>query len=794
MKTNNSLSSSTIVSRPIPSWWPIFIRQLKNPLFIILAVATTLSFTLGQHISALVITAMMVISIVLGFWNEYNAERTMADLLKRVKFTAVVIRHGERQRVPVESLQVGDEIVLFPGAIVPADLTLISSERFEVDESILTGESVPVQKDTKRSNCYMGTTVTSGVAHGTVTAVGKDTKFGKIAADLSESRPESEFQRGLRQFGVLIVDVIIVMAVVIFAINALLHHPIVDSALFALTIAIGLTPELLPVIVTVSLAHGAKRLANKDVIVKRLVAIEDLGNMEVLCTDKTGTLTDGKLSLVQFVDAQGETDKSMLNLGLIANSAVVHHRIFGSAIDTAIWRYAHEHDIKPPKTKKIFEEAFDYDQRFMFVISEQGNTRTLIAHGAPEQILAATNLSKQHKHLAIRQFQDWSQAGLRVTALATKKIPKRAEYSFDDCHGLNFEGFLVFTDQPKSNVKEAIERLEKMHVTLKILTGDNELVTRSVSRAIGLPCSVILNGEDLDKLSDKALAARVWNTDAFVRVNPEQKLRILRAFKVGNHTVGFIGDGVNDAPSLHEADVGISVDDAVDVAKDAASIVLLKRSLLVIADGIAEGRRTFTNTIKYILMGTSSNFGNMFSAAGASFLLPFLPMAPTQILLTNSLYDISQLSIPTDNVDEEQLEKPNRWNIKLIQRYMIFFGPLSSIFDFLTFGILFFWFHASGSTFQTGWFIESLFTEIMVVFLIRTKRVPFFTSKPSMALTLTCLSVVALGIYLPFSPLSHFFSFATPPVGLLLAIVGLTTVYLTLVETMKRKVFAIATK
>lgn len=760
----------------------IFLRQLKNPLLLILVAATIASFFLGDKTDSLVILTILLASVILGFWNEYSAERTIADLLRKVSLTATVLQDGVKREIPARDLVVGDTVLLATGSVVPADLKLTTLKNLEIDEAVLTGESFPVIK--KENNlAFAGTTVTSGSGMGEVIAIGRQTKFGKVAVDLSVARPETEFQKGLRSFGMLLVQVVVVMTAGIFVVNAFLGHPLINSAMFALAIAIGITPELLPVVVTVSLSHGAREMAKKEVVVKQLVTIEDLGNMEVLCTDKTGTITEGKISLISYFDEEGKPNEEILNLALLCNNAVVYQRILGDAIDSAIWEYARLNNYQPsPDIQKMAEGPFDFKHRAMFTVVDDRKKLRYILKGAPEEVVAATDLNRQRKLRLYKKFEELSGEGYRVVAVAAKKIETKKEYSFADARGLKFVGFITFSDVPKKTAKAAIEKLGTLGVAVKIVTGDNELVTKHVCRAVGIPCNKILLGQDLEKMSDEELRAIVWQTEVFARVSPEGKLRVIEALRAGGHTVGYLGDGVNDAPALHVADVAISVNSAVDVAKDTATIVLLRKSLSVIAEGVTEGRRIFNNTIKYILMGTSSNFGNMFSAAGASFILPFLPMTPAQILLTDSLYDISQLAIPTDNVDPELLLRPRRWDVNLIKKFMLFFGPISSIYDFLTFGIMFFVFHARNGLFQTGWFVESLVTEVLVVFIIRTRRVPFFRSLPSRALLLACLGVVGFGVLLPFSPLGKLLAFVSPPPLYFAILIVLTLTYLGIVE------------
>jgi len=779
--------------------WPILWRQITgNPLIIILAVATLVSYFLGQQISAYYIFVMILVSILLGFWNEYAAERTVQALLRRVSLSAIVVRGGEKMEVPVLHLTLGDIVLLAPGSIVPADLRLLEVGNLELDQSSLTGESKTVFKTGNpltadpvgigdfANVAFMSTVVTSGWGRGVVVGIGQGTEFGKIAQTVSFVKPETEFQRGLREFGNLIVGVIIALTVVIFSVNAMLGHPVIDSLLFALAIAVGLTPELLPIIVTISLSHGAGKLAKKHVIAKQLISIENLGNMDILCTDKTGTLTEGSIEVAGAVNAHGEPTPELFMLGIAANSAVHHHKIIGNAIDVALWTHAHSVKLKLPQDfAKIVEQPFDYDRQAMFAVADFNGRRRLIAKGSPEAILARCDLTPHEAGLARELYIALSQQGLRVIALATKTVGHQADYDWDDFKALKFAGFISLVDLPKKSAKESLLKLERLGVAVKIITGDSEIITRHICDEVGVPVTRVVLGSELETLRGADLARVVLEANVFARVTPSQKLQIIEELQKQGHTVGFLGDGINDIPSLHNADVGISVNTAVDVAKDAAPLVLLRKGLDTIADGVIEGRRTFNNTIKYILMGTSSNFGNMFSAAGASFFLPFLPMLPIQILLTNSLYDISQITIPSDNVDEESLLKPRHWNINFIKDYMMFFGPISSLYDFLTFGIMLLVFHASGPLFQTGWFVESLATEILVVFVIRTSRTPFYKSRPGKWLAITCVGMVAIGLALPISPLASSLGFVPLPPLFFAFLIFLVGTYLFLVARLK---------
>jgi len=764
----------------------IFARQFQNPLLYVLIIASVVSFYFGERTSSLVIIVMMTISILLGFWNEYSAEKTVSDLLKKISLTAVIIRGSTKIEIPIKEIVVGDTVLLSTGSIVPADILINTSFNLETDESILTGESLPVAKNAG-DNVYMGSVVTSGNSEGRVMAIGKDTRFGQISASLSIPKPITEFQKGLTNFSLLLVKIISIMCVVIFVVNFFLGHPIIDSLLFSLAIAIGLTPELLPVIVTVSLAAGSRRLAKKEVVAKQLIAIEDLGNMDILCTDKTGTLTEGTITLNEYFNLDHEEDSHVLNLSLLCNTAGPHDKFNINSIDQSIWNYANKNNFTLHKNhKKIVVSPFDFDQRAMFSVVKKDNVYSYILKGSPEVILNKCRLTTRQKKHAKEELELLGRQGIRVIAVADKRITLKTNYSFSDAFGLHLAGFLAFSDTPKPKITNTLNVLEKLGVTIKVVTGDNELVTKHICSMVDIPSTYYLLGTEIDKLTDQELSLKATQVDFFARVTPDQKVRILHSLQQGGHTVGFLGDGINDSPALHVADVGISVNTAVDVAKDAASIVLLNKDLSVLTNGIIEGRKIFSNTIKYVLMGTSSNFGNMFSAAGASFMLPFLPMTATQILLTNFLYDISQITIPTDNVDAEDIQKPNRWDINTIKRYMYTFGPISSLFDFATFGMMLFIFKAKEPLFQTGWFIESLITEILVIFVIRTKKIPFFTSKPSRTLTISSLLIVLVGISLAYLPIGGQLFDMVPLPGIYFFILLIfTIVYLSIIETVK---------
>jgi Mg2+-importing ATPase len=763
--------------------WIVLLRQFKNPLLLVFIISTIVAFLLGEKTEAYAIWIVMSLSIILGFWNEYQAERVVQDLIKRISFLVSITRNGVHQMLPVADIRINDEVSLHPGSIIPADIRLSVSEGLEINESVLTGESLPIAKKSG-DLVYMGTVVTGGNAHGIISAIGMDTKYGKISALSSKVRPLTEFQKGLKDFSILLARIAAVTVVVVIVFGWFLHHPTVQTVLFALTVAMGITPELLPLIVTLALSYGSKRLAKKDVIVKQFVSIEDLGNMEVLCTDKTGTLTEGKISLSSFQDGSGKENPEVLNLGLICNSGFTHGHVATDSIDKAIIDYAGSKNVAiKDKPQKLYEMPFNYENRFMSIAVKISGKQILICKGSPEVIIARTNAKEVERREFEKTAVSLQKQGLRVIAVASKEMknfdPKLVKSEFKE---LSFAGFITFADVPKKDLAEDFRKFENLGVAIKIITGDSEIVAEKVSRDAGFNYRKVLTNSEVEKMNDAELEKRVWNTDIFARITPSQKTRIIQALKKGNHTIGFLGDGINDNPALHIADVGISVNTGVDVAKDAASIVLLRKSLGVIADGIKEGRITFQNTIKYILMGTSSDFGNMVSAAAASIILPFLPMTPVQFLINDILYDVSQTSIPTDNVDADQILRPKSWDIGYIKRFMILFGLIGTFYDFLTFAVMYFVFHARGSLFQTGWFVTSFITEVLVVFVIRTRKIPFWRSKPSLQFLISCLAVVAVGLYLPFSPFASYLNFAPLPKLYFTFLIGITVTYLIVVE------------
>jgi len=631
----------------------------------------------------------------------------------------------------------------------------------------------------------------SGTATAIVVKTGNSTEYGRIAKRLVVREPETEYERGLRRFGFLIMQVTFILVLFVFFINALYKRGVLESLLFAVALAVGLTPELLPMIVSVNLSKGALAMSKKGVIVKRLASIQNFGSMDVLCSDKTGTLTENKITLVLHVDMEGNDDEKVLLYSFL-NS--YHQTGLKSPLDEAILKYK---DIDMKDYQKVDEVPFDFTRKRVSIVVEHERQRFFIAKGAPEEIVKMcsycelsdniVDLTSEFQKKIEQKYCDLSSEGFRVLGVSYKKVKEEKQvYSVNDESDMVFLGFVAFIDPPKETAKESLQLLRKAGVELKVLTGDNELVTRQTCEQLNFEITGVVLGSEIVQMQDDALARIVEEANVFARVTPAQKDRIMTALKNNGHVVGFLGDGINDAPSMKTADVGISVDNAVDVAKESADLILLQKSLRVLEEGVLEGRKTFGNTMKYIMMGTSSNFGNMFSVAGASLFLPFLPMLPIQILLNNLLYDMSQSTIPTDNVDQEYIEKPKRWDISFIRKFMIFFGPISSIFDFLTFFIMLLVFNATEPLFQTAWFLESLSTQMLVIFVIRTRKTPFYKSKPCRSLILSSLIVLGIAFVIPFTLVGELFKLVEPPFVFFIVLAGLIGVYLVLVEIVKR--------
>ena len=767
------------------SAFSILVRQVRSYLLGLLLFAAVVSAVVGDRTEALIIGGIMAMSIGLSFFNEYRSEKAVEALHSQIRHLAFVERDGQPVEVNVTEIVPGDVVHLRVGDVVPADLRLLAAHELECDESVLTGESQLSAKTTEArplgdspldlSSCvFMGTLVRGGDARGVVVRTGAYTAFGAIAVRLGERQGQTAFQQGLQAFSRLLATVTVVLAGSIFAINVALGRSVLQSALFALAIAVGLTPQLLPAIVTVSLATGARRLARQRVIVKRLVCIEDLGNVQVLFTDKTGTLTAGHISFTEPLDCLGEPDDGVSALGLACSDKA------GNDLDRALWVAVGPSAGDGHAWPTLDLLPFDHERQLASAIVDTPDGRRLIVtKGAPEVVIARCVAVPAEAQATL---DDLFSSGARVVAVASRAVTLD-QLRPDDERDLTLAGFLCFTDPPKPDVHESLARLARLGVAVKIVTGDNGAVAAHLCREVGLDPGTILTGSEVAAMTDATLLARLPETTVFARVTPEQKSRIILAQRSTGVDVGFLGDGVNDAIALHDADVGISVESAADVAKDAADVVLLDKDLGVIADGVVEGRRIFANTIKYVLMGTSSNFGNMFSAAGASLFLSFLPMLPTQILLNNLLYDVSEMTIPTDNVDEELLARPSQWDIGLIRRFMAFFGPISSAYDFLTFAIMLRVFDAGPTLFQSGWFVESLTTQTLVIFVIRTRRVPFFKSRPSRPLLIATVGCAALGVAIPYiGPLARLFGFQALPVSFLAVLAVMIVTYLALAQ------------
>jgi Mg2+-importing ATPase len=777
------------------------LRYFANPLVLILLVASAVSAAFGQPVSAVIIALMLVLSVALNFTQAYRSHRAAARLRRQVGQTATVIRDGVEREVPVREVVVGDVIHLKAGDLVPADGRLLSTRDLFVNEAALTGESLPREKQAGPgalapgglgeavTAVFRGTSVISGLGVAVVVATGPATEFGRVATSLVARPPETEFERGTRRFGFLILQVVIFLVLFVFLVNALLKRNLLETFLFSVALAVGLTPELLPMIVSVTLASGAVRMARKKVIVKQLAAIENFGSMDILCSDKTGTLTHGEITVDRHLNVMGENDEAVIRLAAL-NS--VYQTGLRSPMDDAILK--HEHPAVA-QHERVDEIPFDFQRRRVSVIVRDDGRRLLITKGAPESVLPACTalevagtaapLDAPARATADALFRRLSADGYRALAVAYRPVSDQGAYSVADERELIFVGFAAFLDPPHEGVAETLRTLRADGIEVKIITGDNELVTEKICREVGLDSGVIVLGEDVERMSDPALGAVAERTTVFARVSPIQKNRIVRALHARGHVVGCLGDGINDAPALRSADVGISVQNAVDVARDSADIILLEKRLSVLHDGVVEGRRSFGNIMKYVLMGTSSNFGNMLSMAAASLFLPFLPMLPLQILLNNFLYDLAQVPIPSDRVDGTYMRKPKRWNIGFIRRYMLLTGPLSSVFDFATFAVMLWVFEAGPALFRTGWFVESLATQTLVIFVIRTAGPPW-RSRPSRGLAWGVSTCAAAGALLPFTPLAPWLAFTPlPPLffGFLLVMV---TAYLGLMEVVKR--------
>ena len=784
----------------------VLFRQIRNPILILLLGAALVSGLTGGGTNALIIAVIVALSVGLGFCNEYRAEVAMASLRAKIRQEAEVRRDGRESRVPVTNLVPGDVVSLRIGALIPADLRLLKVDELECDEGVMTGESMPVaksvapvtgQRPQDQPGCaFMGTIVHQGSALGVVVRTGARTAFGQIAAGLAERQSQTAFEVGLSRFSRFLFAVAAVLTAFIFIVNVALSRPLIDALLFSLAIAVGIAPEMMPAIVTVSLSAGSKALAAKKVLVKRLVAIEDLGNIQILFTDKTGTITEGVITFERSLDASGQESDRPLVLGLVCNEAAVTvgGPVGGNALDQALWSApgaAAGEGIanRAAAYQRLGVLPFDHERQLASVlVNDPDGQPLLITKGAPEVVLdRCLNVLGDARSALEALFSE----GARVVAIATRSAEGVEALTAEDEHGLALEGFLTFADRPKPDAGTSIAQLERLGVVVKIITGDNGLVAAKVCSEIGVDCAGVLSGAEVESLDDEHLEAAILTTTVFARISPDQKSRIIKVARGTGKDVAFLGDGVNDAVALHHADVGISVESGTDVAKEAADVVLLDKDLGVLAEGVMEGRRIFANTMKYVLMATSSNFGNMFSAAGASAFLSFLPMLPSQILLNNLLYNSGQLVIPTDRVDPEALARPAAWDMKFIRHFMSVFGPVSSIFDFLTFWVMLSLLHAGHTEFRTGWFVESIATQTLVVYVIRTRRIPFFKSRPSLAMLSVPTGAALVGAILPYTGLANLLGFRPLPMTFFLLLFGMVVVYLVLVELAKTRFYRI---
>ena len=747
--------------------------QFRSPLLLLLVFAAVVAAATGAWIDATIVVAIVVASAGLGFVREYRAQAAAAALRSRIRTRVTVVRGGVAQSIPIEELVSGDVVLLSAGSLVPADGTLVEATDFFVSEAVLTGESFPVEK-TKGGRVFLGTNVRSGTARCVVEATGRDTAYGKIAHRLTLRPPETEFDRGIRHFGLLLTIAMLAMILVVFAAHVLRGRPAVETLLFAIALAVGLSPELLPAILSVNLSRGAAMMSRRGVLVRHLNAIENLGSMDVLCTDKTGTLTRGVVEVEGAFDANGESSDATLELAAV-NAAL--ETGLANPLDDAILEAR-----KPDLTglTKLAEIPFDFTRKRVSVVLRAPDGVRLITKGAVPHVLEVCGA-----HPAVDALvADWSRCGMRVLAVACRDLSEQSSYGLADETDLTLAGFLTFLDEPKAGVEKALADLRALGVAVKVITGDTKLVAQHIARRVGLDAESVLTGDELDALHDEALWHGAERTTIFAEVDPNQKERIIVALKRTGHVVGFLGDGVNDAPAMHAADTSLSVEQAVDVARQVADFVLLERDLDVIRGGIEEGRKTFANTLKYVLTTTSANLGNMVSMAAASLFLPFLPLTAGQILLNNFLSDVPAVGIADDTVDRELVERPRRWDMRFIARFMIEFGVLSSLFDLLTFALLLRVFRAPAETFRTAWFVESLLTELVIALVVRTRR-PFFRSRPGVVLLWSTVALIAFTFAVPYLPWVRVVGFVPLPAGVMVALALIAGGYVVAAELAK---------
>ncbi len=780
-----------------------FLSKFLNPLVIILVVIAVFSFYFGEPISAILVGSMAVIGVLVSFFQEHKASKEVEKLIEMVRNTSTVYRNGRSREIKVSEIVPGDITDLYAGDMIPADLRIITCKDLFINQSSLTGESLPVEKISSpvkaenKSSAYelkniafMGSSVVSGTALGVVIKTGVSTQFGEISKRLVSMSVQSSFDKGVKKFVWLMIRLMVILILVIFAINYFIKGNTVEAIMFSLAVAVGLTPEMLPTLVAQNLSNGAKAMSKKEVIVKRLNSIQNFGAMDILCTDKTGTLTEDKIILEKHCNVHIDEDAEVLKYAFI-NS--YYQTGLKGPIDKAILK--HE-QISLTQYKKVDEVPFDFSRRIMSVIVDDNGKHMLIAKGSTEEIYRrctkyemdgkTKELDKQTLQELRKEYEKLNRAGFRVIAVAYKQIEKNKQrYKKDDEKDLILKGYAAFLDPPKQTAKKTIALLKKYGIKIKVLTGDNEILTEKICNDVGIDSKVIITGDKIEKATDAELTKIVESASIFARLTPMHKQRIINALQKNKHVVGFLGDGINDALALKAADVGISVNNAVDIAKESADIILLKKSLGTLADGVIEGRKSFGNILKYIKMGASSNFGNMFSMTGASLFLPFLPMLPIQILLNNFLYDMSQIAIPSDEVDIEYTLKERPWNVDYIKKFILIIGPISSIFDFITFGVMLWVFKAPESLFHTGWFLESLCTQTLIIHVIRTGKIPFLESKPSQFLAFTSIYIVTLGLVIPFTPLGKHFGFVMPPASYFLFLIGIVALYMLTVQIVK---------
>jgi Mg2+-importing ATPase len=787
----------------------LLLRAIVNPLVILLLFLAALSFLTGDPRAGIVMCVMVALGVILRFAQESRADAAAARLKALIHVTATVVRAGGPREVPLSQLVPGDVVQLAAGDMIPADLRLLACKDLFINQASLTGEAFPVEKFAERDAapgaplelrniCFLGTSVESGTAQAALVATGPNTMLGSMASSITETPPETSFDRGIRQFTWLMIRFILVMVPLVFVINGVTKGDWAEAFFFAVAVAVGLTPEMLPMIVTVCLSRGALAMAQKKVIVKQLHSVQNFGAMDVLCTDKTGTLTQDRIILEKHCDVALQESQEVLDLAFLNSHFQTGLK---NLLDRAVLEFARrDGKVNGAGYEKVDEIPFDFARKVMSVVVRppQGKPR-LICKGAPEEVLRRCEhfvLDDEIypiEHLIIQdlraEYEELSSDGFRVLALAYKDLDAKDAYTKADETGLTLKGYVAFLDPPKETAARAIADLHASGVAVKVLTGDNDLVSRKICRDVGIATERVLLGGKIEEMSDADLAEAVVDATLFARLSPAHKQRIIQALQGRGHVVGFLGDGINDAPALRAADVGISVDSAVDIAKESADLILLEKSLLVLEEGVREGRKIFANILKYVRMGASSNFGNMFSVLGASIFLPYVPMAPLQILANNLLYDFSQVPIPTDEVDPEQIARPRPWSMGQITRFILFVGPCSSVFDYSTFFMMLYvfdcWDPARATLFQTGWFVESLLTQTLIIHIIRTNRIPFLQSRASLPLTLTTLSVMAVGIWLPFSSLAGPLRFEPLP-WLYWPLLGLTLLgYMVLTQAVK---------